>query len=331
MVIRDSQKWRQKLAEAYFPIDLSPVYVGDSDRPADGYRAIVDVNGTRRTEPFAIVTDRYRLIRNQDAMDLGYEAFEHVFGPNVAAKMEVFNVVLSATGGNFLADLTASPLHWGLDPSVVRLHERSEDELRHTFFLRVTNSYNRTQAFKIEVGICRWICRNGMIFGERSIRLKDPHSMDKQELLDVIASKAESLSTKALQDEIGAAYGLTLPEDMTFVEGVWQTLELNVPPVNPNARNARQWEQRCAALVQLAGEYEGNYGRTVFSVLQAASQWTRDRTQEAPVRRGSYERRCGSMLEEVRRSEKWPERKLDGVEQLARIANWADIASQRRA
>ena len=68
-------KWEKKLHEALFPVELQNVYVGAQLSRAGRWRAIVKTEPRSSVEPFAIVTNQYRLIRNDDAMELGYEAF----------------------------------------------------------------------------------------------------------------------------------------------------------------------------------------------------------------------------------------------------------------
>ncbi|MDE2790530.1 MAG: DUF932 domain-containing protein [Paracoccaceae bacterium] len=318
------QDWEDALHNACFPVALADVYVGDSTQRAIRYRAIVPRGGG---EPFAIVTDRYRLVSNEDVIDLGHEAFERLFGPYRHARMEVFNVVMARSRGSFFADFTVPELDCSISiPSNGGSAEQKDDPTGHTFFLRVVNSYNRTQAVRLEVGVCRWICRNGMIFGKQSIRLRDSHHKSKRQLMDQIARHAEFLSTVELRDSISAAYGLSLAQDMTVLEGVWQILRLAIPPMDPKSRTAGLWRNRCHALRAVSGEYQKQFGKTVFSVLQAASQWAREQAQTSPIQRHSYERRCGEMLESLMTSRQWPGRKEEAKEQIERIHSWANTA-----
>ena len=310
------------LHDACFPVTLTDVYVGNPSCLARRYRAVVPVDG----EPFAIVTDRYRLIRNEDVIDLGHEAFERLFGPHHRIRMSVFNVVMANGKGSFLADFTAPDL--GCSIPVPGDHASAADPdgdpTRHTFFLRTVNSYNRTQAVRLEAGICRWICRNGMIFGKQSIQFRDPHHKTKHQLMDQIAERAERLRTETLPGWIGHAYEIALPQEMTVLEGTWQTLRLAIPPVDPNSRTARFWRDRCAALGAIAKKYQDQFGTIAFSALQAASQWARENAQTSPIQRHSYERRCGEMLESLTTRKAWPKREDHAAEQVQRVVQWSD-------
>ena len=330
MTASENQRWEAALDDACFPVTLTDVYVGNPFRYAKRYRAVVPADSEVDCDPFAIVTDQYRLIRNEDVIELGHEAFECLFGSNRRARirMTVFNVVMATGRGSFFADFTAPELNCSIPiPRYNGSIEPDGGPTRHTFFLRAVNSYNRTQAVRLEAGICRWICRNGMIFGKQSIQFRDPHHKTKHQLMDQIAEHAERLRTDVLPGKIGDIYGISLPEDMTVLEGVWQTLKLAIPPVAPKSRTARRWKDRCSALSAVSEEYEERFGRTAFSVLQAASQWARDRAQTSPIQRHRYERRCGEMLETLigARWSLWPDRDSNAQDQVHRIREWSSI------
>lgn len=318
------QYWEEALQEAFFPVTLTDVHVGNPPRQSKRYQAIVPVDGADHADPFAIVTERYRLIRNEDVVDLGNEAFERIFGSQLLTKMNVFNVVLARSRGSFFADFTTPELDCPIPiPDFRRpigsLDNRGND--RHAFFLRVVNSYNRTQAVRLEVGICRCVCRNGIIFGKQSIQLRAPHHKTKQELMDYVSEQAEYMDTGKLSLQIGKAYAISLNDGMTVLEGVWQTLRLAIPPVQPNSRTANVWKERCTSLKQISEDFQTQFGHYAFSVLQAASQWAQDQ-KVSPTQLNSYQRRCGEMLERLSACGKWPGREENAQEQVKRIHDW---------
>ena len=322
------QRWENALYEACFPVDLTNVYVGTPSRLAQRFRAVVALDRDSQDDPFAIVTDRYRLIRNEDVIDLGQEAFERVFGPEHRDKMTVYNVMMTKRRGSFIADFTSAGLECSIPiPSQNgSTPESNPDASRHTLFLRVVNSYNRTQAVRLEIGLCRWICRNGIIFGKQSIRFRDAHHKTKHQLMDQIAQKAERMAMDAIPNRIGAVYAIPLAEGMSVLEGVWQTLRLVIPPVDKGSRTAATWQERCATLIETSLEYEQHHGTTAFSVLQAASQWGQAQAQTSPIQRHGYERRCGEMLEALTSAGQWPVRDRNAQDQIDRIKAWSTIA-----
>ena len=111
--------------------------------------------------------------------------------------------------GSFFADFTTPELDCSIPlPGLNAPGGTHAEPSRHTFFLRTVNSYNRTQAVRLEAGICRSICRNGIIFGKQSIRFRHPHDKTKQQLMDQIAEYAEQLRTDELTGQIGDVYAV---------------------------------------------------------------------------------------------------------------------------
>ena len=68
-------KWERKLHDALFPVELQDVYVGPHVSKAGRWKAVVRKELRSPVEPFAIVTNQYRLIRDDEAMELGHISF----------------------------------------------------------------------------------------------------------------------------------------------------------------------------------------------------------------------------------------------------------------
>ena len=141
--------------------DLSPSKTGHVVIP--NFSAIVDVE---RHHVFSVVSNNYRLITNEVAICLGEQCFCNVFSQTTASGMEVFNITLPKTRSfchidYFHAQSNFEP--WQDDTWVP--------------FMRVTNSYNRTKLLSFDLGFCRSICTNGVIFGKRSITFRYQHTV----------------------------------------------------------------------------------------------------------------------------------------------------------
>lgn len=165
------------ISTALFPVERRPVFLlADSDpelfdhdpAPAQQYvkiekfEAIVD---TERKHTFAVVGANYRLVTNEEAIELGRQCFRKVFSQATAEGMEVFNIVMPKTRSFCHIDYINS--NGGFEPW---------QNDKWVPYLRVTNSYNRTKPLTFDLGFCRWICTNGMIFGGKSIRFRFLHT-----------------------------------------------------------------------------------------------------------------------------------------------------------
>jgi hypothetical protein len=162
------------IGDALFPVELRPVYLkvehgegmASTQSPAfhrvDSHRAVVDVE---RNHVFSVVTNSYRLVTNEEAIDLGRECFHQVFSAATADGMELFNIIMPQTRSFCHIDFLHKAA--GFDPFPGD---------RWVAFLRITNSYNRTKLLSFDLGFCRWICKNGMIFGRKSITFRSLHT-----------------------------------------------------------------------------------------------------------------------------------------------------------
>lgn len=163
-----TRTWEPKdPTEAFFPVELRPVFMpstADINKHTKLPRhfAVVDVEKNR---PFAVVTDEYELVTNQKAYDQAGEIMKKVFQTTRLEDLICLNVTMPSTRSFCHIDL----IHKGADFS-----PWENDDW--TAFLRITNSYNRTRLLRFELGFCRWICLNGMIFGAKSIEYSYSHT-----------------------------------------------------------------------------------------------------------------------------------------------------------
>ena len=163
-----AREWKARdVKEAFFPVEMRPVYM-PSPKVAQGYQelnrhlAVVDVE---RDHAFSVVTDEYQLVTNQEAYERAAEVMKKVFQVTKLGDLECLNLVMPQPRSFCHIDL----IH--RDADFVPFEKDS-----WTAFLRITNSYNRTRKLHYELGFCRWICLNGMIFGARSVEFSYAHT-----------------------------------------------------------------------------------------------------------------------------------------------------------
>jgi hypothetical protein len=162
------------LAEALFGVELADVHVnapfdgmlfdtGERKvRRVPGFKAVVaQDNG----DVFAIVTKNYNLITNRTALELGRLCFTEVFTGTNSKMMKLFNIIMPETRSFCHFDF----LHEG-----AKFCPFKSDSWQP--YLRITNSYNRTFALNFDLGFCRNICKNGVIFGKKNIEFKFLHT-----------------------------------------------------------------------------------------------------------------------------------------------------------
>ncbi|QSR33847.1 hypothetical protein CFI10_02410 [Marinobacterium iners] len=175
------RSWKEKdVTQAFFPVAMKPVFIQTSEGRQDlfdhtayeqlpRHQAVVD---TDKNLTFAVVTDSYRLITNQEAYNLAADAMRTVFKMTSMKDMQCLNVTMPKTRSFCHIDL---------------IHTKSEFEPwekdRWTPFVRITNSYNRTHRLRFEIGFCRWICLNGVIFGSKSVEISFAHTRQLEDAM----------------------------------------------------------------------------------------------------------------------------------------------------
>jgi hypothetical protein len=189
-----ANKRNTNLNYALFKVEQHPIFIKYSQPPAapllfdetdenpfysqiDRFQAVVDVE---RDYVFSVVAGGYRLITNEEAVRLGKECFKSVFSRTTADGMEVFNITMPKTRSFCHIDFVHQD-------STFKPWEQDE----WSPFLRVTNSYNRTKLLRFDLGFCRWICSNGMIFGNKSITFRYTHTHGAVEKLEFKTSFGE--------------------------------------------------------------------------------------------------------------------------------------------
>lgn len=157
---------KTKQEDVMFPVEAQPIYrIDKSKRPVaiPGHQAIVNlVSG----ETVGVVGAGYRLVTNCEALGFAQDCARQLFGAAKGEELEVFNIYAPPTRQwCCVIDL----IHKGYE---INLFKREA----YLPFLRVTNSYNGTIALRFDVGFCRKICSNGMIFEKQAIDFRFSHS-----------------------------------------------------------------------------------------------------------------------------------------------------------
>ena len=282
-----------EFGRAFFPVSKVRVHATDTGHKFSRHWAVVSDD---RREVFSIVTEDYRLVSNLQAYELGRRAFALVFGAKAAADLRLFSVTMPATRSSVHMDLTAD----GLGFAPVRGD-------RWLPFLRVTNSYNRSRALGFTVGICRWICTNGLIFGGQSLKLKVPHMADadiERRLVETFAHRRFDVAECG--DKLEELTRLAVPAER-FLAGMLEILEVKPPAVLPRHAARRDGWSRLGPFMRRLGEkYHDQLGANAYALINAASEYASDVKAPlmSPVRVDACQFRCG----------RWVDRTLDRYE-----------------
>ena len=271
-----SSNKKLELKDAFFPVELAPVYaVVDTQnvRQPDLFQQtktlqIPGFKAVKRCEDgkvYAVVRDSYHLITNADACELGKDCFAQVFGKKNADTMEFFNLRMPESGSFCHIDFFAQDENVYLDGET----KNKREEWR--VFLRISNSYNRTSALKFDIGFCRWICTNGMIFGNNSIEFKYRHDRSSEHIAADFKLKYEAMSVvkQIFQRQIGQLKRHELAEQ-EFMPEISKALSFKPPR---NEKEEKQTKDRYAYLQVLIDAYRNENGSNAYALLNVLTDY----------------------------------------------------------
>ena len=266
-----SKKNAYELEDAFFDVELSPIYAA-TDREEDGQFIMFDrsvkipgFKAVKRVSDgmiYAVVKDSYELITNREAVELGKKCFEQVFGEDPTDMMEFFNLRMPYSKSYCTIDFLAKQER-------VYLGNKKNEEWR--LFLRISNSYNRKTALKFDIGFCRWICRNGMIFGKNSIEFKYCHNRNSASIeadfnlkygaisaiKEIFRKKIEQLNQKEVKRS-------------DFMPEISRALQFRAPK---NEKEEAEEKERDAHLENLIDSYIAENGETAYALLNVLTHY----------------------------------------------------------
>lgn len=256
-----------------FPVSEYPVYVilpnksGEKRVRVNGKKAIVNC---ARGRVVGVVSEGYRLITNQEALDLARQCCKEVFPDTKSEEWGVNVVDAPSTGGHCFIDLAHNST--ALDFHFVPAKNRPD---AYGPFIRVTNSYNGLRALSFDIGFYRKICRNGLIIPKSVIRFKFIHlrSHMKHEIkFDVAKDKLEELNA-GFFIYLQTIKSLEVPaEDF---EPLFKAVLLIRPPKELKlfSRERKEWEILNTHIKNICNRYVEEFGHNGYAVFNSITEF----------------------------------------------------------
>jgi len=213
-----------------FPVAQEKLYSlrADSEdelRPVEHHSAVV----RRDTgKVLGIVGRHYKLVTHGEAVEMGRRCARELLGAGAQQPLEVFRVDALPDGSLCYVDLVHPSYRMNLLGNTARAET-------YVPYVRVTNSYNALRALRFDVGFCRTLCANGVIFERETIQFRYSHTRQLepdavefaikagqfQELADRFAGFVASMCQRPANDddaEATFASVLRLPTRRVIVE-----------------------------------------------------------------------------------------------------------------
>lgn len=147
-----------------------------------GYFAVLNKDSVK---VMSVVSSNYKLITNREALEWGKVAFNMLFPVVNVNDLIPYKVIAPKSMASCHIDL----IHKG-----VRFDVWEQETWLP--FLRISNSYNRTQTLSFELGFVRKLCSNGVLFNKKTVKVKYPHNKGQEITLNVDVEQLRPLEDK---------------------------------------------------------------------------------------------------------------------------------------
>ena len=258
------------LKEAFFPVTQRPlrwVDMYNRQHPILGYKALVDDLGNH----ISIVSGRYKLVTNEDAYSLAKYVIKGVFQTAKLSDFKCYNIYMPTTRSSCRIDLIIpgserNPFEGGRDT--------------WTPFLRISNSYNHTCVLSYEVGFCRSICLNGVIFGNNGVKISFDHNSQVSQ--HTIAEQIVNQAYKKIGDIerlwTNVRNKLTVLRKIQVPIGMWlavfcKIFNVRIETENISPKRLEMLIDKKESLINSAKEYAAEMGETAYGLLNMLTDY----------------------------------------------------------
>lgn len=267
-----------------------------------------------------VVSRDYRVVTNQEAVNLARDVCEKVFPGLSSVEWEAKRAAAPRTLSYAFIDLmhkTHVLNYW--DSEI-----KKDDPF--TPFLRVTNSFNGARALRFDIGFMRKHCSNGVIFEEEVATIKASHS---KEALAQLKIEITSRSLPQMWDEFSKF--LTSVRSISM-DTAQSTLALNtvlrLPETKPDDKNARAEGLQAISVdlsTRLTG-YQKELGPNAYAVFNTLTDIAARPPDSAYFQkdRDTIEKRSGRWLKDLAR-----QHQTTGFDLNAWIPAWDAAGSGR--
>lgn len=252
------------LKKVLFPVEMRPLhFLGDDDRPVilGSHRAVINMD---TGDHLGVVGSGYRLVTNEEALKFARQCASELFGA-AHSNLEVFNIYTPPRPNFCRIDL----IHKGYEVNVFRQEV-------YLPFLRLTNSYNARRALRFDIGYCRKLCLNGVIFESEVIEFRFPHSRER--IGETLSFKLGKERMEAVRKKFGAQAERLLShsiENGVAVPLFFKAMNLPLPksPGDYRDRAAELFHPLKRTAESLVKKYEDEMGANAYALFNALTDF----------------------------------------------------------
>lgn len=285
--------------EIRFPVELRPVYTiytkGKKYSRLSNYSAVTGII-EKEERVFSVVSRDYKLILNEEAIDMGKSIFKRMFPRSGNEDFEIFNIKYPASRSFCHIDLINSNYTLNIWDKEVYIP-----------FIRITNSYNKSRKLRFELGFCREVCDNGVIFEREFVSLNYFHygkSIGNIQNLNINDLKFKGL--RSIENRF-IKYMKSLEkikvEEKYFIPVTAKIFGLKFKTENVSERYReiieRQKDEFLNIMKRLKQKYAEELGENAYSLFNTATAFANEPGLVNCVRYNDYQTKAGQWVKEI--------------------------------
>ena len=310
------------LNKALFPVEERPIFT-EERKKIPGYKAIVEkVTG----RPLSVVSEHYRLVRNKEAYDLADYVVKEIFEGKTLKDFVCYNIYMPQSMASCRIDLIIPNNFNNLFGNVRE---------SWTPFVRISNSYNKTLALKYEIGFCRWICKNGVIFGQKGISFSVTHNRTAtfEEMDALIAMTKSKIGTAgslwhSFEQKMEKLRNIQVSPSL-ILEIFCMVFNIKVDKERVTPMQKEGLKRKGEQITRLSDEYFNEMGGNAYAMMNVLTDyatfpaWPKNPTNYID----GYQRRVGQWVDDITK-----QHKIQGFDLSKRIGNeYRDSASYMKS
>jgi hypothetical protein len=270
---------------------------------------------------FSVVSNDYRLVTNQEALEWAHECCRAVFPETKPSEWQVKATDGPASGGHCSIDLVHNSS--SLDFSFVAAKRKPD-----TFgpFIRVTNSYNSRRALEFDIGFLRKVCSNGLILERSIIHFKFNHL--RQDIGERMSFLVEHERLAAIKRRFGESFnslhGCAIPRQ-SFEPLVCSALQVRIPEQLDidSPKKAADWEAVAVYIDKLCEQYARELGENAYAVFNVITDFASRPPDNSCIRRErhGFQRLAGEWFDGFSRQCAKPDFKINEYLKKSALTN----------
>ena len=267
--------------------------------------------------PLGVVSSNYRLITNHEAIELGKQCCKELFGTDEAANIEIFKVDAPSTASYCHVDLVHKNY-------IMNLWDEKQKSDVYIPYIRITNSYNTSRALRFNVGFCRKICFNGVIFESETIKFTFNHV--KYELNNDISFALEQGKIKSLFDKFVSyanklkAFGITKDKSLLLITTLFGIKKHSEIDFSSKKEDEAEYNSLINEIKQKVNEYTDELGENGYSLFNIITDIASHPIENRYFRRdmNSMQRLAGNWINSFQKEIEKTEFNIDNYLHLLR-------------